>query len=202
MNFKQGQKVVIGRNLGQRNGNDKSEYYYSGTVKEVPLGSRARIEYTQSNKIYLRLDNGEGWYVHPDELQSKESGETDTINSKDLSNLLSETVPESDSLEKKTAQKEFAPKFNVREEYAIWIREQFPELKTHWARGTDYSALKKRKDEVMDGAKLAYEHALKTTTGCTRSDFRDSYIEISEGNLSRNLGNFVELIERVARNLR
>jgi len=69
----------------------------------------------------------------------------------------------------------FKPQFNVREEYVVWVREQFPDLKYYAKKKKVYAALTERKKEIMEGAKLAYEHALQKTDGCARNGFMVTY---------------------------
>ncbi|MBI2045366.1 hypothetical protein HYT23_04880 [Candidatus Pacearchaeota archaeon] len=75
MKFREGEDVVIVRNLGERSNFGKNSYYYGGTLRIVPLNTKGKIFRIEGNKIRVQL-NGIGWlgegyhgiYVHPDEL--------------------------------------------------------------------------------------------------------------------------------------
>ncbi len=89
---------------------------------------------------------------------------------KNYGNEISKTTD--DSIKKSEP---FKPEFNPREEYAVWVRQEFPELKDYAKKEKEYDSLEKRKIEVMNGAKMAYEHGTKTLRGCALIDFRTVY---------------------------
>ena len=95
-----------------------------------------------------------------------------------LTDLLAENPEEEDE------KREFRPLFNAREEFAVWIREQFPQLKTYALNRESYDDLTERKKEVMKGARSAYEHALLTAHGCARTSFEVAFARLS-GDKSR-----------------
>jgi len=99
----------------------------------------------------------------------------------------------------------FEPKFNAREEFAIWVRQEFPEL---WNGRLllRYGAVNKRKKEVYEAAKKACEHGVKTTNNCVNSRFYHTLHQLSQSFYkSSKFGNdvkrLVEWIENVAPNL-
>lgn len=69
MKFREGQQVVIARNLGHKNRNRKDEYYYGGNLGTVPLHSKGKIDCIYDDQVYVRLENAGGWNVHPDEIE-------------------------------------------------------------------------------------------------------------------------------------
>ena len=206
MNFKIGQKVSIKRNLGQRNGRAKETYYHGGNLRGVPLGAKAVVdELIDQKKLHLKFENerygnNSGWYVHPEELTRTE----DQIKAEEeqrekfdslLEDVLSDEPSISEKEEPSTERKEFKPKFNAREEFAIWVRQEFPNI----------DDISERKEEVLKGARMAYDHAMRTIDGgCIQISFKDRYNSLNYNNedLAYNLNNFVKLIEKVSSNLR
>ncbi|HLC56179.1 MAG TPA: hypothetical protein VJJ23_02985 [Candidatus Nanoarchaeia archaeon] len=210
MKYKIGQKVFIKRANGELDHKPKGSYYYGGSFRDLPLGSKGTInEIVNENMIGLRVEKqnyGYRWYVHPSELPTPEEinlherKEQEKINSQLKSILLADEPIVKMSI---TRQKSFDPKFNAREEFVVWIREEFPELKKYSKNKRKYSDLINRKKEVMEGAKKAYEHALKTTDSCVRVDFIESFKELNKrmGNFANGLDEFVTFIEYVSANL-
>lgn len=211
--FEVGQEVIIGRNLGFRTNRSSIEYYHGGSIKNVPLGTKATIDrIVDKDQIHLKFKNNrygidDGWYVHPGELgtnaeqEMAEREEERRIGSFLESSLIGDEPKTTE--EKQNGKGEFNPKFNVREEFAIWVREQFPELNEYAGRKEKYDALIERKDEVLDGARQAYKHAMETTRACTKNVFDTWFkkLESNSGNFGSNLEEFVEYIEVVASNL-
>jgi len=97
----------------------------------------------------------------------------------------------------------FDPKFNVREEFPLWIRDQFPELMMHANKKRVYEALESRKEEVFEAALGALTHGVNSTDACARSRLYGGWSAMQKGfrkgahrkNRSRNLAKFVEAIE-------
>lgn len=213
MNFRVGQEVVIRRNRGEDSGHQKSEYYHGGNLKSVPLGAKATVKSVLDNdKLLLRFENrrygssGE-WYVHPNELQiTEEQAKREKEQEQKVSSLLEDVLMAEPiaSDNGSVSQNGFNPRFNAREEFAVWVRQEFPELKTYADKDKKYDILLKREKEIMNGAKLVYKHAMGTVSGgCVRGLFRDSYKTLNENTtgLAYRLENFVKLIERVSSNL-
>ena len=187
MKYKVGQEVVIKRNLGAKNGREKKDYYHGGDVRWVPLGTKGVVERIDSDervKIQI-LDSNRNplhnyfLYVNPDEIGLTERQEQDQreLGARLESVLLSEEP--SVETQEGVGLRRFEPKFNVREEFAVWVREQFPELIEYAQSGERYVALEERRKEVMKGAKMAYEHAIRTTENCARASFVVSFGRLS-----------------------
>ena len=77
--------------------------------------------------------------------------------------------------------KEFKPKFNVREEFALWIREQFPELKTHAKKKRIYQELETRREEIYQAALGAVNHGATSTEACATARLRYGWDKFEEG---------------------
>ncbi len=250
MDYEEGQDVVIRRNLGIANGREKSQYYYGGSIRKVPLGSKGVIESVSKTSIYVKLQNGTEWSLHPDELRTnKEHEEAEKKRQKIIDSKLEEIlqvaepkteeeiITDREAIKENTGnrteyQKEthtgivskilnyfrksrtevasnagnpFKPEFNPREEYAVWLKKEFPELDTYARRGEKYIALIERKEEVLGGAKKAYRHAMDTTTDCVKRNFADKYnalVESSKTNyFTRSTNDFLKYIIYVSYNL-
>ena len=222
MNYGKGQEVVIRRNLGEKNGREKSDYYHGGDLRDVPLGSKAVIEEVfNETDIYVRLQNGNTWNVHPDELattkgveeaEKKKQEAIDSklegiLNSQEISiessvddtgkyirHNIDDNVKENHTgiigrirnyfnkpkLSELHEGNPFHPEFNAREEYAVWVRQEFPELKEYAENEKKYGSLEKRKEEVMRGAEMAYNHGTETIQSCALSDFTNIYSALKE----------------------
>jgi len=70
MKFKEGQDVLVVKNLGPRDGRDRNAYYYGGDIDRVPLKSKGIIEYVSEKKINVKFPNGRTWNLHPDEIRA------------------------------------------------------------------------------------------------------------------------------------
>jgi len=81
-----------------------------------------------------------------------------------LANLLSQDEPTSP---KSSTSEKFKPNFNVREDFVLWINNQFPELNNHSESDTSYPELLERKEEVYKAAGRAFNHIEKSTQHCT-----------------------------------
>ena len=106
--------------------------------------------------------------------------------------------------ERKLLGKPFEPSFNAREEFAVWIRQEFPELWEYAVRNQEYTKLTERKDEVLEGARMAYEHAMETSNSCVRSSFECRFSQFEKcntKNFPRDLNSMITWIEEVSANL-
>ena len=208
MKFKVGQEVVIKRNLGERSGHRKNEYYHGGDLSDVPLGTKAIVDSINDKKgldltLKGRNNNGRSWYVHSDELATNKEYKA---TQKKLDSLLDSVLLENLVVEKKSRKKikPFEPKFNVREEFAVWMIEQFPNLKEYEKLGKKYKAIEKRRDEVYKAAKLACKHGIETTNSCVSDMFFDSLNRLKTTNnlyFNESLCYLISTIECVSANL-
>lgn len=102
-----------------------------------------------------------------------------------------------------SGKKEFKPKFNVREEFVLWVREQFPELKQRAKRKKVYEELETRKDEVYQAALGAVNHGVTSTEACATAKLRYGWSAFEEGfgehgdsrKRAKSLEKFVESLE-------
>ncbi len=102
--------------------------------------------------------------------------------------------------------KEFKPVFNVREEFALWIREQFPDLKTYAKKRRVYQDLESRKEEIYQAALGAVNHGVLSTEACATAGLRYGWNKFEEGfgttgnpnNRARSLEAFVSSLEKLS----
>jgi hypothetical protein len=282
MTYKVGQPVIIRRNLGTEKGRNKDQYYYGGTLRNVPLGAKAVIREVnlENDIIRLKFENtrygDEGrWSVHPDELTTNEEQEEaekqrqerfaslleDKLSDKfedglrnwmeyegvkpridfcetsintainnsgwfnrvlqyfgfcrpgKVETLLSQREPDKKqenrtnekTYETSNRQNPFKYTFNVREEFAVWLRQEFPYLEPHKPDSSSYVSLLKRREEVCEAAKAACEHGVNTTDACVRSKF-EGYLEnldssISDASFTNEISSLVNWIEHVSMDL-
>lgn len=97
-----------------------------------------------------------------------------------LTELLTEKEPAAKSETVKGKDNKFDPKFNVREEFAIWVRKEFPELKDHSAKNTVYEMLEARKSEVYLAAQAAMLQGLGSTDACARARLEEGWKKINQ----------------------
>ncbi len=185
MKFKVRQEVMIKRNLGQKRGYSKSKYYYGGDLSDVPLGTKAIVNEIMSseNELCLKLKNRGGYgclHVHPDELSSNKECEVAQKKlyeeqQKKINSLLDEYLLENPAVEKKSRKKIklFEPKFNAKDEFPVWIRQEFPKLKEYSKTCKRYSVLNKRIKEVEKAAEKAWEGVEEATRQGNRFCHRD-----------------------------
>ena len=210
MKFSLGQKVVLRRNNGPQ-----GRYYYGKHIRNIPLGTKAIINQIHGqDQIYVLFEKKYGnirsMAVHPDEIgafqePAKPEKQSRKINSQ-LEEMLLEDLPNTEIKNRtRTKKKPFKPAFNPLEEFAVWVREEFPRLEQYVRREQDYAALHKRKDEVMEGARMAYEHAMEASRGCVQSRFRYIFESLKredyEGYFPAQLYQMVTFIEEVSANL-
>ena len=119
-----------------------------------------------------------------------------------LDTLLDKTLAAETGIPRRS---KFDPKFNVREEFAVWVREQFPDLSNYAQKGRVYQDLEDRRQEVYDAAKLACDHGLETTEACVKSEFaylRATLKDTRHHDISYPIYQLVKFIEHVSANLR
>jgi len=75
----------------------------------------------------------------------------------------------------------FNPKFNVREEFTLWVREQFPELKEHTDQNLAYEEVETRREEIYQAALGAVNHGVASTEACAKSLLRLGWQEFEKG---------------------
>lgn len=196
MTFEVGETVTLSKSLG-----GKGYYYYDPDIVNVPLGTKATIELIWPGKrVCLRLPNGDRLHAHPDELKAREERVLGEEQKKELDSLLESTsteeMPEEASkgafyriksffgfkpIDPEEEKRKFKPKFNVREEFAVWIDTEFPELKRqNFSMLGNYEVLGKRKDEVYRAAKLACKHGIKTAESCVKGEFKRSLRRLNQ----------------------
>src|SRR3989344_5460960 len=84
-------------------------------------------------------------YVHPSEVDLAEEQRTVTeheqrkINSQ-LEEMLSDDITTAETSDTDAVpEKAFKPKFNAREEFAVWIRQEFPKLQGYTEKKQEYT---------------------------------------------------------------
>ena len=215
--YEVGQAVMIKQNLGSKSSmRGRGDYYYGGNPSQVPLGTKAVISRIDgTDKFLLRISDSSSsrreWWVHPDELMSAKEYERHEEKklkerNKEISQVLEAALLEEEIIEKKGRKrlKPFEPKFNPREEFAVWMQEQFPELKQRVSKNEEYNAVKRRKKEIYAAATLACNHGIETTRACVRRMFDTGLARLdSTSNLSfnKNLVYLLGVIEQVSANL-
>lgn len=195
-------KIVSARN--------ENEYYAGYPVSKIPLGTTGVVSKAYDQRLITvrvkiaNLPTGSriDYSFLRSEIAYDENTNVHDLNPSRLTNLLETEEPISEN--KGIEQKIFQPKFNVREEFAIWVRGQFPQLKEHSRTETDYPALIDRENEIMQEAQKAYAHINSTEThGCTLTTFEQFFNKLTRGNgnFIINLEKFVGLIESTSANL-
>ena len=79
------------------------------------------------------------------------------------------------------SKKPFKPKFNVREEFALWVREQFPDLPKYAKKKGIYHELEERRQEVYEAALGAVNHGVTSTTACATSRLHSGWTKFETG---------------------
>jgi len=122
--------------------------------------------------------------------------------------LIGLLVEEAPKEKRKRKSNRFKPTFNVREEFCLWVREGFPDLKRHAKNKTRYATLSKRKDEVLIASRKVYRHVVRNTYGCSSGTVRRGWDLMSEHfekgvqkHYSYGLNTFVERIESISMSL-
>ena len=186
MSFDIGEKVKVVAAKG-----DRGFYSYGHRISNVPLGSKGRvIAHDSCDPVFSqRVHIKNNYYLFSNEELDyyKDSSEVEEGNLEELLACESLQQDAEVSFYKRTKSKikeffrgkrksfdskSFDPKFNAREEFAVWIREQFPELQTYAEEGRDYEELNARKEEVYQAAKLACKHGIRTAGSCVGSAFK------------------------------
>ena len=92
----------------------------------------------------------------------------------------------------------FDPKFNPREEFVVWVKEEFPEL---WnGQDKSYENLERRRKEVYKAAKKACKHGIKTTDYCVRSYFY-KYLRYLDNLSDKSTPEFVKVINSLVEHI-
>jgi len=194
--LRKGEVVIIARNLGERNGFGEKGFYYGGTISKVPLDSRATIErYDRGGNYYTITALGGRWIVHPDEIElidpekeMRKLEERKEFRAREIERLLlqDESVDRIDDkwmgllkeeapMDKISESKgKFDPKFNAKDEFIVWVREQFPDLGSHAKSGTEYPELKARVDEVKKAVEVTWKYITSNHRYCHRAYFKKS----------------------------
>jgi len=186
----------------------KGLYSYGTSVSEVPLGSKGNLFAARNYKYYPVTIDGKDYYFSEEEIVPCSS--LSDLGEKDLGYLLSEepsveseeVLPEGfvDKLkrffgwEARRFYSKFVPRFNSREEFAVWINENFPEDEDILA----------HKNEVYSAARLACRHGIQTAEKCVRSEFEYQSRQLEQVrryNFPIFIRNLVSLIERVSVNM-
>lgn len=103
---------------------------------------------------------------------------------------------------KKTDPRKFNPSFNVREEFAVWIRQQFPDLREYAESNIRYKELEQREKEVLDAAIQACNHGKKTTNTCVQGYFANHKMYLERGIVTpQKIEEIVNLIETLSPSL-
>lgn len=209
MTFEVGQTVIIRRNLGTRLGYPK-EYYHGGTPKDIPIGSQGVVEDVYEKNVHVRLKNGKVCEIHPDELVLNEEYQrkADSLLVKVLLKKERPKKPVKETPAK--GEREFNPTFNVREEFAVWVKKEFPKLGIYAGNYWMYGALDKRRDEVYEAAKSACKHGIRTGSACVREAFRDIYDDLKDSykckansrDFCKDVNKLITWIEKCALNLK
>jgi len=124
-----------------------------------------------------------------------------------LSELLSGEEPEDKT---ETGRKDFRPQFNVREEFVLWIREEFPDLENYTNGRRVYHELEERKEEVYQAALGAVNHGMESTGACAKAKLYQGWSAFETGfgrggtsrKRPRGLGKFVEALEALSISLK
>lgn len=97
----------------------------------------------------------------------------------------------------------FDPKFNVREEFAVWMREEFPDLDLYTGQRGAYKELETRREEVYKAAVLACEHGIETTGACVQATFSIilDHLKDTDYHFNIKIYELVDFIEKVSANL-
>ncbi|MDP3881334.1 MAG: hypothetical protein Q8Q31_00455 [Nanoarchaeota archaeon] len=80
-----------------------------------------------------------------------------------------------------SSEKGFNPIFNVREEFPLWVQEQFKHLTKHAKRKMAYEELEKRRDEVYQAALGVVKHGLMSTDACATARLREGWEDFERG---------------------
>lgn len=125
---------------------------------------------------------------------------------RDMMNKLDELLSGEEPEEKAEFRKEFKPKFNVREEFALWIREQFPRLQDYAKKKEEYKLLESRREEVYQAALGAVNHGVNSTEVCAMARLRRGWNEFEKGfgakgnpkKRAKSLESFVKALEELS----
>ncbi len=173
MKLKTGQQVIIKKNLGEKNGKGRDRYYYGESLREVSLGSRG-VVVELHNSYYKIKANGVEVCLVEEEFAIDEDYEKEQR--KEYESLLEGVLADEEPVEKKSrGERKFEPKFNAKDEFVVWVRGEFPELKGYAEKKEEYPDLCRRISEVKTAMSEAWE-GVKITTNYNRTkNERDKY---------------------------
>lgn len=72
---------------------------------------------------------------------------------------------------------DFHPRVNVREEFVLWVMQQFPDLKKYSTNRTIYPELETRKKHVYEAALGAVNHGVLSTEACAKARLKQGWQE-------------------------
>jgi hypothetical protein len=205
MSFSLGDEVIVHRARGDLPGSwcyRSGGFFYGDRCNDLVLGTKARIVQIRSFEcifISYREHSGEiqTRWVHSEEIRRAPKNEQghECAHIDDL--LCDESVEQRVSLHSDTAQ--FEPTFNAREEFALWVRQHYPQK--------NHTLIMEHQREILDAATKACVHADQETKSCVRDQFLYLYRDMkdctySTGGFCSALYEFVNYIELVSHNLR
>lgn len=189
-------KVIEARGIKE------GQYRYGYSVSTIPIGTTGIILGTFRDDIRVRVDHSHSYMFSRKELTFNKELQTNDLSDEGLDSLLNAEEPVKDA---SSTQEIFEPKFNIREEFAIWIREQFPKLREYAIKKEICPQVNERKEEILDGVEKAYEHiSTSYTRSCARSSFEALYKNLrgnKNSDITLNLENFVGFIESTSPNM-
>lgn len=101
-------------------------------------------------------------------------------------------------VEKKVSRRDFNPKYNAREEFVLWVREQFPDIGRYSEKNQKYPELEERIEEVYQAALAACRHGTNTAKSCIGENFRNySYYLQSHRRDSEFKGYIITLLKYI-----
>jgi hypothetical protein len=206
MEYKPGQQVVIKRNLGTAPGNEaydqKDHYFYGESIRDIPLGSRGVIEKRCYNHYKIRVGSTTlclrtEEYSYDEEFEKEEQARKNSL----LEGILTQEEP---CLQGSNGEQHgFNPAFNAKDEFAIWVRQEFPELHTY-PKGQKYETLTQRTEEVKQAANKAYDGVVTASKAngknlyCQRKylgEFYNNFRYSAPNNFAFTLEKFVQALE-------
>lgn len=103
----------------------------------------------------------------------------------------------------------FRPKFNVREEFVLWVNRQFPNLKKHSRKKKIYQELEERREEVYQAGLGAGNHGADSTEACASARLYSGWKEFEAGfketgdpkTRARSLEGFVNALKDLSHSL-
>lgn len=239
MEYKVGQEIVVKSRKGPLLWNFRRGFYdYNGTrIKDAPLGIKGIVKEVYENDASIRLANGLTRHFINEEIELSEAerkriaaelqrqreleeilrlqekeAEEEARRAGSIEVLL--TLEEPVSRDTVEEDRSFKPGFNPREEFALWLRKQFPDLPasqyfSNYERTEEgwkieypgsYKFPKKRREEIYRAALLACDHGVRTSNGCVQGYFK-SCLDGLDKNFDKAVFCLLNLIENVSANL-